>query len=114
MGVRGFLLVVAKAAPEGRRYEFCFFPVFRQAICQVSVAICASGIRTTVEGLENHPAGHSDGHLSPMVSDIDLRQAGGLRLSSSSGSLAKFTAIRRASSLVSSFATERRPGSSSK
>jgi hypothetical protein len=33
---------------------------------------------------------------------------------SSSGSLAKFAAIRRASSLVSSFAAERRPGSSSK
>ena len=31
-----------------------------------------------------------------------------------SGSLAKFAAIRRASSLVSSFAAERRPGSSSK
>ncbi len=33
---------------------------------------------------------------------------------SSSGSLAKLTAIRRASSLVSSFAAERRPNSSSK
>jgi hypothetical protein len=32
---------------------------------------------------------------------------------SSSGSLAKFAAIRRASSLVSSLAAERRPGSSS-
>jgi hypothetical protein len=33
---------------------------------------------------------------------------------STSGSLAKFTAIRRASSLVSSLAAERRPGTSSK
>jgi hypothetical protein len=33
---------------------------------------------------------------------------------SSSGSLAKLTAIRRASSLVSSLAADRRPGSSSK
>ena len=33
---------------------------------------------------------------------------------SSSGSLAKFAASRRASSLVSSLAAERRPGSSSK
>jgi len=32
----------------------------------------------------------------------------------SSGSLAMFAAIRRASSLVSNFAAERRPGSSSK
>jgi hypothetical protein len=36
------------------------------------------------------------------------------RLRNNSGSLAMFTAIRRASSLLSSFATERRPGSSSK
>jgi hypothetical protein len=33
---------------------------------------------------------------------------------SNSGSLAKFAAMRRASSLVSSFAAARRPGSSSK
>jgi hypothetical protein len=35
-------------------------------------------------------------------------------LRSSSGSFAIFTAIRRASPLLSSFAAERRPGSSSK
>ena len=60
--------------------------------CQCRAGSRYSGARTTAAAMRCAPYGRH----------------------SSSGSLAKFTANRRASSLVSSFAAERRPGSSSK
>jgi hypothetical protein len=61
---------------------------------------------------DKQPAGHAR-QIAANVTSYGVRQATG-RQKAPSRSIALFTAIGRASSLVSSLAAERRPGSSSK